>query len=251
VHLPRVNLLRVKRLPKLPLNKQQIKMSNNLVPPGTSLGGTISWWAMDELTSEFLFAKLGLDSDDPNLIETPERVQRMFSELYVPKEHAQEIIDNILQRIFPTSYSGIVMVSNIVVYSFCPHHLLPVEYEIDIAYIPGIGETQTPVKGHNAVKVSIDEPKALGLSKLVRISDTLSSQLILQETLTDDIANTIYEGLHAKGVAIILKGIHNCMRMRGVKQPKSVALTSTMLGAFRDHAPTRHEFFELLKHSRR
>jgi len=197
---------------------------------------------MDEIVAKALFEKMGLDSDDPNLNGTPERVQRMFSELFVPKEHAKKIIDEILQRVFPTDYDGIVMVANIIVYSFCPHHLLPVEYEIDIAYIPGVSK--------HAGNFGF-ESKAIGLSKLERIADTLSSQLILQETLTDQIADTIYEGVGAKGVAVILKGIHMCMRMRGIKSKKSVALTSSMKGAFLDNASTRMEFFALLEHSRR
>lgn len=186
---------------------------------------------MNEITAKFLFEKLGLNSEDPNLNGTPERVKRMFSELFIPDEHAKEIIAAIMERVFPTTYDGIVMVANINTYSFCPHHLLPVEYEIDIAYIPG-GE-------------------AIGLSKLERIADTLSNNLILQEDLTDKIANTIESGLSCKGVAVILKGIHLCMRMRGIKSKKSVALTSTMRGAFRENDATRKEFFELLKHSRR
>lgn len=207
---------------------------------------------MDDLVRKALFEKLQLDPNDPNLNGTPERVQRMFSELYIPKEHAQEIIKEILTKIFPTDYDGIVMVANIIVYSFCPHHLLPVEYEIDIAYIPGPGEKLIPVPGHpQAMLSSVLPPQAIGLSKLERIAGTLSSQLILQETLTKEIADTLMNGLEAKGVAVILKGIHMCMRMRGIKSKRSVALTSYMLGAFRDHEATRLEFFELLKHSRR
>ena len=194
---------------------------------------------MDKLIAEALFTKLNLDSDDPNLKDTPERVKRLFSELFIPKEHAKEIIKNIFDKIFPTTYSGIVMVSNIIVYSVCPHHLLPVEYEIDIAYIPGSG------------MMPYIESYAIGLSKLERIADTLSNQLILQETLTDEIADTLMKGLNAKGVAVILKGIHLCMRMRGIKSKRSVAITSTMRGAFKDHPATRQEFFELLNHSRR
>ena len=189
---------------------------------------------MEDITAKFLFEKLGLDSEDPNLVGTPERIKRMFSELFIPEEAAKEIIKSIMERVFPTSYDGIVMVSNINTYSFCPHHLLPVEYEIDIAYIPGIIES-----------------KVLGLSKLERIADTLSNNLILQETLTDNIADALIDGLMPKGVAVILKGIHLCMRMRGIKSKKTIALTSTMRGAFRDHASTRQEFFELLSHSRR
>lgn len=197
---------------------------------------------MDDITAKFLFDKLGFDSEDPNLVGTPDRVKRMFSELFVPEEHAKQIIEAIMERVFPTSYDGIVMVSNIGVHSFCPHHLLPVQYEIDIAYIPGL---------HQALRPLEVERFAIGLSKLVRIADLLSSNLILQETLTDNIADAIVKGLKPKGVAVILKGIHNCMRMRGVKQPNSIALTSTMRGAFRENAATRQEFFELLKHSRR
>ena len=208
---------------------------------------------MDDLVKKALFDKLSLDPNDPNLKDTPERVQRMFSELYIPKEHAEKIIREILTKIFPTDYDGIVMVANIIVYSFCPHHLLPVEYEIDIAYIPGSGQRVEAYRHDKELSqyITIGSPQAIGLSKLERIADTLSSQLILQETLTKEIADTIMKGLDAKGVAVILKGIHMCMRMRGIKSKRSIALTSYMLGAFRDHDATRLEFFELLKHSRR
>jgi len=202
---------------------------------------------MDDLIRKALFEKLLLDPEDPNLKETPERFKRMCSELYVPKEHAEMIIKKILSKIFPTDYDGIVMIANILIYSFCPHHLLPVEYEIDIAYIPGNGLKHRSSAG----VINVIDSYAIGLSKLERIADTLGKQLILQETLTKQIADTIMKGLDAKGVAVILKGIHLCMRMRGIKSKRSIALTSYMLGAFRDHEATRLEFFELLKHSRR
>lgn len=205
---------------------------------------------MDELIAKALFDKLGLDSEDPNLKNTPERVKRMFSELYIPKEHADEIVKEIFTKIFPTDYDGIVMIANIIVYSFCPHHLLPVEYEIDIAYIPGDKLEHLSAKVRNEWFGQV-ESYAIGLSKLERMVDTLSSDLILQETLTKKIADTLMEGLKAKGVAVILKGIHMCMRMRGIKSKQSVAITSYMVGAFREHEATRLEFFELLKHSRR
>lgn len=111
----------------------------------------------------------------------------------------------------------------------CPHHLLPVEYDVTIAYLP-----------------NIEHGKYLGVSKLVRIAEIYARMPLLQEAYTYKIANTISEAILPDGVAVIVNGVHFCMRMRGVKNNTSV-ITSAMLGDFRESSKLQTELFELIK----
>jgi GTP cyclohydrolase I len=186
-----------------------------------------------ELAITSMLAKLGINLKDPNFRDTPERVRKAFDEMILSPQKIQEGLDQIFSKAFPTDYSGIIFVSDIISHSICPHHLLPVEYDSTIAYIPGE-----------------ELNKVIGLSKIIRLAQLLSKQAILQETYTQQIANAFIKIIKAKGVAVVVKGIHNCIRCRGVKSLSPV-ITSVMAGAFMDSASTREEFFQLLAHSRR
>jgi GTP cyclohydrolase IA len=121
-----------------------------------------------------------------------------------------------------------VIVKDIDFYSLCEHHLLPFFGKCHVAYIP--------------------RTRVLGLSKIPRIVDVFARRLQIQERLTNQIAETIREKVNPLGVAVVCEGTHLCMSMRGVEKQNSFALTSAMLGVFRDNARTRMEFLELIKH---
>jgi GTP cyclohydrolase I len=120
-----------------------------------------------------------------------------------------------------------VIVKDIDFYSLCEHHLLPFFGKCHIAYIP--------------------RDKVIGLSKIPRLVDVFSRRLQVQERMTHQIAQVIEEKIAPLGVAVVVEGTHLCMSMRGVEKQNSFALTSAMLGAFRDNARTRTEFLELIK----
>jgi GTP cyclohydrolase I len=120
-----------------------------------------------------------------------------------------------------------VIVKDIDFYSLCEHHLLPFFGRCHVAYIPST--------------------KVIGLSKIPRLVDVFSRRLQVQERLTNQIADTIREKIAPIGVAVVVEATHLCMSMRGVEKQNSFAVTSAMVGAFRDSARTRMEFLELLK----
>lgn len=174
-------------------------------------------------------AELGLDLSDPNFTDTPKRVAKAYQEIFSGLIDVDKQITNILQSSFPANNKCdemIISVNNLI-YSMCPHHLLPVEYLIDIAYIPS------------------DKGYVLGISKLSRIAEILAKRPVLQETLTTDIGKAI-ERVNPRGVAVKVKGNHFCVRMRGVKKQSSI-ITSYTSGSFRNNPATRNEFFELTR----
>lgn len=169
---------------------------------------------------------MGIDLTDENFKDTPNRVARAYGEILMWQDdiERQNYIETILQKSFPTTYHGIVAQKNIKTVSMCPHHMQPIQYSIDIGYVA--------------------DKKALGLSKLVRIADTLSGRMVLQETLTEEIARVFYNQLMTKGVIVIVRGKHGCMTNRGVKQDV-VTTTSTVLGIFEKDTALRQEFLAL------
>ena len=129
--------------------------------------------------------------------------------------------------LFTVDYNEMVIVKDIDFYSLCEHHLLPFFGKCHVAYIP--------------------RKRVIGLSKIPRLVDVFSRRLQIQERMTNQIAETIREKIDPLGVAVVCEGTHLCMSMRGVEKQNSFAITSAMLGAFRDNARTRMEFLELLK----
>jgi GTP cyclohydrolase I len=121
-----------------------------------------------------------------------------------------------------------VIVKDIDFYSLCEHHLLPFFGKCHVAYIP--------------------QGRVIGLSKIPRLVDVYARRLQVQERLTNQIAEVILEKINPLGVAVVMEGTHLCMSMRGVEKQNSFALTSAMLGVFREDARTRSEFLELIKH---
>ena len=180
---------------------------------------------MQDLIKQLLH-ELGENPAREGLQETPKRVERSLKFL-TSGYHAD--LDKVLNgALFSVDYSEMVIVKDIDFFSLCEHHLLPFFGKCHIAYIP--------------------QKKVIGLSKIPRLVDVFSRRLQIQERLTNQIAETIQEKVAPLGVAVVMEATHLCMAMRGVEKQNSFAVTSAMLGAFRNSSRTRSEFLELIKH---
>lgn len=157
---------------------------------------------------------LGLDIKDPNFVGTPERISDMYKEVFAGLLTSNlEKLEDHLTRTFPCSYDQMIIVKDINAWSMCPHHFLPVQYNVHLAYLPN--------------------EQVLGLSKPARVVQMLAKRPVLQEQLTDDIVDYLERVLKPRGVAVQVTGVHHCMVTRGVKANAS-ATTRALTGAFRD-----------------
>ncbi|HMO80070.1 MAG TPA: GTP cyclohydrolase I FolE [Pyrinomonadaceae bacterium] len=168
---------------------------------------------------------IGEDPDREGLRKTPERVADFYAELTEgiwqdPKEHIVPLPGD--------SHDEMVLVKDISIASVCEHHLAPFVGKCHIAYIPKGG-------------------RIVGLSKLARIAEIFSRRLQVQERLTQEIANTLFEGLKPIGVMVVIEAEHTCMTLRGVKKPGAITITSAVLGGFRRDPRTRSEAMALIK----
>lgn len=169
----------------------------------------------------------GLNLSDVNFKDTPKRVARAYNEIFEGLKDTEINVKKILSTAFPSKgYESLIFCTDIIVFSMCPHHFLPVEYKVSVGYIPS------------------KDGMVLGASKIPRLVELLAKRPVLQETLTIDIANYLND-LNPIGVAVVISGVHFCMRMRGVKKMSSFE-TSAMKGAFMDNPASRKEFFDLL-----
>jgi GTP cyclohydrolase I len=171
---------------------------------------------------EILIA-VGEDPDREGLVETPERVARMYAEMFAglrkdPREP--------LHKKFTQKYDEMVVVKDITFESMCEHHLLPFVGKAHVGYLP---------KG-----------KIVGLSKLARAVEILSRRPQVQERMTQDLADLLMEELDARGVGVVLEATHTCMTIRGIRKPGSIFTTSAMRGGFKDNPSTRSEFMALI-----
>jgi GTP cyclohydrolase IA len=172
-----------------------------------------------------ILTKLGEDPSRDGLQNTPKRVDqalRFLTSGY--KMNADEVLNRAL---FDVAYDEMVIVKDIELFSLCEHHLLPFFGKCHVAYIP---------KG-----------RIIGLSKIPRLVDMYARRLQVQERLTTQIAETINQKIKPRGVAVVIEAQHLCMIMRGVEKQNSVAITSSMLGAFKDDQNTRNEFLNLVQ----
>ena len=175
-----------------------------------------------------LLKELGEDVQREGLDKTPERVEKALR--YFTSGYAQDVKEVLNGAMFVEEYDEMVIVKDIDFFSLCEHHLIPFFGRCHVAYMPN--------------------RTIVGLSKIPRLVEMFSRRLQVQERLTTQIANTLNEALQPRGVAVVVEAIHLCMLMRGVEKQNSKAITSAMLGAFRDRPETRAEFMELIKSSR-
>jgi GTP cyclohydrolase I len=172
-----------------------------------------------------LLAGVGEDPDREGLAKTPERVQKALR--FLTKGYHEDPRTVINNALFTVDYDEMVIIKDIDVFSLCEHHLLPFYGKAHVAYIP--------------------DGKVVGLSKVPRIVDMFARRLQVQERLTVQVAQTIEEAIRPRGVGVVIEAVHFCMMMRGVEKQNSVAVTSCMLGAFRERQPTREEFLALIR----
>lgn len=173
-----------------------------------------------------LLAELGEDPAREGLRETPRRVEKALK--FLTSGYEADVGRVLNGALFTVDYNEMVIVKDIDFYSLCEHHLLPFFGKCHVAYLP---------KG-----------KVIGLSKIPRLVEVFSRRLQIQERLTCQIAETIRDTIEPHGVAVVMEATHLCMAMRGVEKQNAFAVTSAMLGMFRDDARTRMEFLELIKH---
>jgi GTP cyclohydrolase IA len=175
-----------------------------------------------------ILSELGEDVEREGLERTPERVEKALR--YLTSGYEQDAKEILNGAMFVEDYDEMVIVKDIDFSSLCEHHLLPFIGKCHVAYLPG--------------------RKIVGLSKIPRLVEMFSRRLQVQERLTTQIASTINEVLQPRGVAVVVEAVHLCMLMRGVEKQNSKAITSAMLGSFRDRPETRAEFMDLIKSSR-
>ncbi len=175
------------------------------------------------LIREFL-SELGENPDREGLKKTPERVTKMYE--FLTKGYQEDVGKVVNGAVFKEEYSEMVTVRNIDFFSLCEHHMIPFYGKVHVAYIP--------------------DGKIIGLSKIPRIVEVFARRLQVQERMTQQIAQTLYDHLNPQGVGVVIEARHLCMIMRGVQKQNSVAVTSAMLGVFRDDVKTRQEFLTLI-----
>ncbi|XP_040580999.1 GTP cyclohydrolase 1 [Lepeophtheirus salmonis] len=172
-----------------------------------------------------IIKSLGEDPERSGLKDTPLRAAK--SMMFFTKGYDDSIENAVKSGVFEENHDEMVVVKDIEMFSLCEHHLVPFMGKVSIGYLP-LG-------------------KVLGLSKLARIVELYSRRLQLQERLTKEIANAIYESVNPAGVAVVVEACHLCMVMRGVQKVNSKTVTSCMLGVFRDDPKTRNEFLDLIR----
>ena len=175
-----------------------------------------------------ILAAVGEDPDREGLLETPQRVAKMYAELFAglhdnPRGH--------LRKFFTEKYDEMVLVKDISFHSMCEHHLLPFSGKAHIGYVP--------------------DGRVVGLSKLARVVEVVSRRPQVQERMTEQIADLLIDELNVKGVAVVLEAAHSCMTIRGIRKPGSVCVTSAMKGLFRKNMSSRSEVMTLIYGDRR
>jgi len=171
---------------------------------------------------EILLA-VGEDPDRDGLRETPDRVARMYAEVFGglhedPRQH--------LQKFFDETCDEVVLVRDISFNSMCEHHMLPFMGKAHIGYLP--------------------RGRIVGLSKLARVVEGVARRPQVQERMTEQIADLLIEELKVQGVAVVIEAVHTCMTIRGVRQPESLCVTSAMKGCFRSDPSSRSEIMTLI-----
>ncbi len=171
-----------------------------------------------------MLEELGENPAREGLLRTPERVDRALR--FLTSGYRADVRKVVNGALFSVKYDEMVIVRDIEFFSMCEHHMLPFFGKVHVAYLP--------------------KNRVIGLSKIPRIVDVFARRLQIQERMTQEIAQTIQEMIDPLGVGVICEARHFCMMMRGVEKQHSGAVTSAMLGAFRDRKDTRDEFLSLV-----
>ena len=179
--------------------------------------------SFEDLVREMI-SRIGEDPAREGLLETPGRVAKSME--YLTHGYSQQPAEVLNGALFTVNYDEMVIVKDIEMFSLCEHHMLPFFGKVHIAYIPN--------------------GKVIGLSKLPRLVEVFARRLQVQERLTTQLAEAIQETIQPQGVGVVIDARHLCMMMRGVEKQHSAAVTSAMLGVFRQHE-TRNEFLSLLR----
>jgi GTP cyclohydrolase IA len=185
---------------------------------------TLTAASFEDLVHEML-VRLGEDPGREGLNRTPARVHRAFE--YLTRGYQQDSDVLLKGALFTVNYDEMVIVKDVEMFSLCEHHMLPFFGKVHVAYIP--------------------HGKVIGLSKIPRLIEIFSRRLQIQERLTTQIAESIQKAIEPLGVGVVIEARHLCMMMRGVEKQHSSAVTSSMLGCFRDEQETRTEFLSLIR----
>lgn len=161
---------------------------------------------------------------DPNFHDTSRRAAKAMAELVWPHDRILAAVGQMMEKVFPGRYQGMVAQPNIFVPCICPHHLLPVMMRVTIGYVP--------------------KKRCVGISKLSRIAKAFGHQPIMQEEYTDQLCTLLQEGLDAKGVGVSVRGYHTCQAIRGAAVHDVVTVTTSLSGIFYN-PQTRREFYDL------
>jgi len=175
-----------------------------------------------------ILAAVGENPDREGLRETPQRVARMYAELFSGLHDDPSVH---VRKFFTEKYDEVVLVRDISFNSMCEHHLLPFMGKAHVGYLPN--------------------GRVIGLSKLARVVDSVAHRPQVQERMTEQIANLLVDELQAKGVAVVIEAVHTCMTVRGIRKPGSVCVTSAMKGIFRSSLSSRAEIMTLIYGDRR
>ncbi len=175
-----------------------------------------------------LLIELGENPNRPGLLETPDRVARMYQEVFEGIRYSNHEIAEKFGKVFEEVKTGsLVTVTHIPIFSYCEHHLaLMYNMDVSVGYIPN--------------------NKVIGLSKVARIADLVGKRLQLQERIGDDIREILEEVLDTKDIIVVIRGEHACMTSRGIRKPGTITKTASLGGIFETDIPLRQEFYSLL-----
>jgi GTP cyclohydrolase I len=193
------------------------------IEKGTAESTTLTSASFEDLVREML-VRLGENPHREGLTATPERVRKALQ--FLTRGYQEDPEALLKGALFTVSYDEMVIVKDIEMFSLCEHHMLPFFGKVHVAYIPN--------------------GRVIGLSKIPRLIEIFSRRLQIQERLTTQIAETIQNVVEPQGVGVVIEARHLCMMMRGVEKQHSAAVTSSMLGCFRDEEETRSEFLSLI-----
>ena len=178
--------------------------------------------SFEELVAEMI-RRLGDDPDREGMRQTPARVAESMA--FLTRGYEMKSDDQVNGAIFKETHRNMVLVKDIEMYSLCEHHLLPFFGKVHVAYIP--------------------DGSIIGLSKMARLVETYARRFQVQERLTDQIAQALWDSVAPQGVGVVVEAYHLCMMMRGVQKQNSKTITSAMRGSFLDDQMTRSEFLSL------